>query len=53
MLTEKAERAASKQIEAWEKMEPILVNDMKKLLMLTVDCRIRIDKINYIETELG
>ncbi|CAM8880042.1 unnamed protein product [Rhodiola kirilowii] len=53
MLTEKAVKVASKETSAREKMEPILVNNMKKLLMLSVDCRVRMDKIDYIEAALG
>uniref|UniRef100_A0A7N0RJS8 PORR domain-containing protein n=1 Tax=Kalanchoe fedtschenkoi TaxID=63787 RepID=A0A7N0RJS8_KALFE len=52
-LTAKAEKVASKETEARKEMEPILVNNMKKLLMLSVDCRIRMDKIECIEAALG
>ncbi|CAK7323929.1 unnamed protein product [Dovyalis caffra] len=52
-LTEKAEKIAREEAEARELMEPILVKNLKKLLMLSVDCRVPLEKIEFIENELG
>lgn len=52
-LTEKAQRVAAEQDEAQMLMEPILVKNLRKLLMLTVDCRVPLEKIELIERELG
>lgn len=52
-LTEKAEKIAALEAEARDQMEPILVNNLRKLLMLTVDCRVPLEKIEFIESELG
>ncbi|XP_062115822.1 protein WHAT'S THIS FACTOR 1 homolog, chloroplastic [Humulus lupulus] len=51
-LTEKAERIASEEAKARELMEPILVKNLRKLLMLSVDCRVPLEKIKLIESEL-
>lgn len=52
-LTEKAERIASEEAEAKELMEPILVKNLRKLLMLSVDCRVPLESIEFIQSELG
>ncbi|KNA08211.1 hypothetical protein SOVF_164680 [Spinacia oleracea] len=52
-LTEKAQRVAADEDEAKILMEPILVKNLRKLLMLTVDCRVPLEKIELIENELG
>ncbi|KAK9937521.1 hypothetical protein M0R45_014303 [Rubus argutus] len=52
-LTEKAERIAGEEAEAKQLMEPILVKNLRKLLMLSVDCRVPIETIEFIESELG
>ncbi|PON77175.1 Plant organelle RNA recognition domain containing protein [Parasponia andersonii] len=52
-LTEKAERIAREEANAKELMEPILVRNIRKLLMLSVDCRVPLGKIKLIESELG
>ncbi|PON95664.1 Plant organelle RNA recognition domain containing protein [Trema orientale] len=52
-LTEKAERIAREEAKAKELMEPILVRNIRKLLMLSVDCRVPLGKIKLIESELG
>lgn len=52
-LTEKAEKIASEEAGARELMEPILVQNLRKLLMLSVDCRVPLEKIEFIEKELG
>ncbi|KAM6594803.1 hypothetical protein CsatA_002506 [Cannabis sativa] len=51
-LTEKAERIASEEAKARELMEPILVKNLRKLLMLSVDCRVPLEKVKLIESEL-
>ncbi|KAK9725561.1 hypothetical protein RND81_05G153700 [Saponaria officinalis] len=52
-LTEKARRIAAEEEEARMLMEPILVKNLRKLLMLTVDCRVPLENIEFIEGELG
>ncbi|PON77169.1 Plant organelle RNA recognition domain containing protein [Parasponia andersonii] len=52
-LTDKAERIAREVGKAKELMEPILVRNIRKLLMLSVDCRVPLGKIKLIESELG
>ncbi|PON95667.1 Plant organelle RNA recognition domain containing protein [Trema orientale] len=52
-LTEKAERIAHEEANAKELMEPVLVRNIRKLLMLSVDCRVPLGKIKLIESELG
>ncbi|KAK2659077.1 hypothetical protein Ddye_005610 [Dipteronia dyeriana] len=34
-------------------MEPILVKNLRKLLMMPVECRLPLEKIEFIESELG
>ncbi|OVA12675.1 Plant organelle RNA recognition domain [Macleaya cordata] len=34
-------------------MEPILVRNLRKLLMMSLDCRVPLEKIEFIESELG
>ncbi|KAK6133088.1 hypothetical protein DH2020_033127 [Rehmannia glutinosa] len=52
-LTEKAKKIAALESEARLKMEPILVRNLRKLLMLSVDCRLPLETIESIATELG
>lgn len=52
-LTEKAEKIANEEAEARNLMEPILVKNLRKLLMLSVDCRLPLETIESIESELG
>ncbi|KMT05906.1 hypothetical protein BVRB_7g165640 [Beta vulgaris subsp. vulgaris] len=52
-LTEKAQRVAAEEDEAKILMEPILVKNLRKLLMLTVDSRVPLEKVELIESELG
>lgn len=52
-LTGKAEKIAGEEAEAKELMEPILVKNLRKLLMMSVDCRLPLEKIEFIESELG
>ncbi|KDP26667.1 hypothetical protein JCGZ_17825 [Jatropha curcas] len=51
-LTEKAMKIADQEHEARESMEPILVKNLRKLLMMSVDCRVPLEKIEFIENEL-
>ncbi|CAK9174974.1 unnamed protein product [Ilex paraguariensis] len=53
MLTEKAEKIAAEEADAREQMEPILVKNLRKLLMMSVDCRVLLETIEFIESELG
>lgn len=52
-FTAKAEKIAREEAEARELMEPILVKNLRKLLMLSVDCRVPLEKIEFIQNELG
>lgn len=52
-LTEKAEKVAIEETEARRLMEPILVKNLQKLLMISVDCRVPLEKIELIGSELG
>ncbi|KAH8494635.1 hypothetical protein H0E87_021141 [Populus deltoides] len=51
-FTEKAEKIAREEAEAKELMEPILVKNLRKMLMLSVDCRVPLEKMESIENEL-
>ena len=44
-LTRKAEKIASEEGEARKLMEPILVKNLRKLLMLSIDCRVPLEKV--------
>ncbi|KAJ6301166.1 hypothetical protein OIU77_015471 [Salix suchowensis] len=52
-FTAKAEKIAREEAEARELMEPILVKNLRKLLMMSVDCRVPLEKIEFIQNELG
>ncbi|XP_071716962.1 protein WHAT'S THIS FACTOR 1 homolog, chloroplastic [Rutidosis leptorrhynchoides] len=53
MLTAKAEKIAAEEAVAKELMEPILVKNLRKLLMLSVDCRLPLETIDFVHPELG
>lgn len=52
-LTQKAEKVNAEEAEAKQQMESILVANLRKLLMLSVDCRLPLESIVFIESELG
>ncbi|KAG2243506.1 hypothetical protein Bca52824_094651 [Brassica carinata] len=52
MLTEKAQKIADEESEAIESMEPILVNNLRKLLMMSVDCRVPLEKVEFIQSAM-
>lgn len=52
-LTEKAKKIAALEPEARAAMEPILVRNLRKLLMMSVDCRLPLGTIDSIANELG
>ncbi|KAG8493587.1 hypothetical protein CXB51_011722 [Gossypium anomalum] len=52
-LTGKAEKVARGEGEARNLMEPILVKNLRKLLMLSIDCRVPLEKVEFIGNELG
>lgn len=52
-LTEKAQKISSEEAQAREAMEPILVRNLRKLLMMSLDCQIPMEKIELIESDLG
>ncbi|EOA33414.1 hypothetical protein CARUB_v10020499mg [Capsella rubella] len=53
MLTEKANKIASEEGEATESMEPVLVKNLRKLLMMSVDCRVPLEKVEFIQSAMG
>ncbi|KAL3503728.1 hypothetical protein ACH5RR_038177 [Cinchona calisaya] len=53
MLTEKAGKVAVLEAAARDQMEPILVKNLRKLLMLSVDCRVPLETVELIQDELG
>ncbi|GFS37060.1 ubiquitin carboxyl-terminal hydrolase family protein [Actinidia rufa] len=53
MLTKKAEKIAAEEVNAREQMQPILVKNVRKLLMLSVDCRLPLETIEFIESAMG
>ncbi|GAA0170194.1 hypothetical protein LIER_24506 [Lithospermum erythrorhizon] len=52
-LTRKAEQIAASESEAREDMGPLLVKNLRKLLMLSVDCMVPLETIELIRDELG
>ncbi|KAK2971993.1 hypothetical protein RJ640_005013 [Escallonia rubra] len=52
-LTARAEKIAAEEVNAREQMEPILVKKLKNLLMLSVDCRVPLETVEFISMELG
>ncbi|KAI3713838.1 hypothetical protein L1987_72424 [Smallanthus sonchifolius] len=52
-LTTIAKKIAAEEAIANELMEPILVKNLRKLLMLSVDCRLPLETIDFIQPELG
>ncbi|XP_042001306.1 protein WHAT'S THIS FACTOR 1 homolog, chloroplastic-like isoform X2 [Salvia splendens] len=52
-LTEKAKKIAFLESEARAEMDPILVRNLRKLLMLSVDCKLPLKNIDLISDELG
>lgn len=52
-LTERAQRVAQEEAQAQLLMEPILVTNLRKLLMLSVDCRVPLETIELVGPELG
>ncbi|KAL3637589.1 hypothetical protein CASFOL_018757 [Castilleja foliolosa] len=52
-LTEKAKSIAASETEARVQMEPVLVRNLRKLLMLSVDCRLPLGTVESIADELG
>lgn len=52
-FSEKAIRVLGEESFVWEEMEMGLVRNLRKLLMLCVDCRVEMGKIDMIRDELG
>ncbi|RZC67751.1 hypothetical protein C5167_011439 [Papaver somniferum] len=52
-LTDKAQRVVAEEDDARRQMEPILVRSLRKLLMMSKDCQIPLEKIELIHSELG
>ncbi|KAF5205267.1 Root primordium defective [Thalictrum thalictroides] len=52
-LTEKAAKIAAEEGDVRQVMEPIIVNKLRKLLMMSIDCRVPLEKIEFIRSELG
>ncbi|VVA95826.1 unnamed protein product [Arabis nemorensis] len=53
MLTEKAKEIAAEEGEAIESMEPILVKNLRKLLMMSIDCQVPLEKVEFIQSAMG
>ncbi|VFQ76882.1 unnamed protein product [Cuscuta campestris] len=53
MLSKKAREIAGEEGKVRLEMEPILVKNLRKLLMLSVDCRVPLESIDFIQDELG
>lgn len=53
MLTEKAKKIADEEVDVRKQMEPILVKKLRKLLMLSADCRLPMETIELIHKENG
>nr|GMD71981.1 protein WHAT'S THIS FACTOR 1 homolog [Ipomoea batatas] len=53
MLSRKAKEIAVEEGQLRVEMEPILIKNLRKLLMLSVDCRVPLGNIDLIENELG
>ncbi|XP_073220102.1 protein WHAT'S THIS FACTOR 1 homolog, chloroplastic [Cicer arietinum] len=52
-LTDKAQRVAHEEAQARVLMEPLLVTNLRKLLMLCVDCRLPLETVEFVGPELG
>ncbi|XP_059666664.1 protein WHAT'S THIS FACTOR 1 homolog, chloroplastic [Cornus florida] len=53
LLTEKAKKIAAEEVDARNQMEPILVKNLRKLLMMSVECRVPLETIELVQSELG
>ncbi|XP_019177520.1 PREDICTED: protein ROOT PRIMORDIUM DEFECTIVE 1-like [Ipomoea nil] len=53
MLSRKAKEIAVDEGEVRAEMEPILIKNLRKLLMLSVDCRVPLANFDLIQNELG
>nr|GLL41090.1 protein ROOT PRIMORDIUM DEFECTIVE 1-like [Ipomoea trifida] len=53
MLSRKAKEIAVEEGQVRVEMEPILIKNLRKLLMLSVDCRVPLGNIDLIKNELG
>lgn len=52
-LSEKAQKIVNEEAKVRDLMEPTLVKNLRKLLMMSVNCRIPVEKIEFMESELG
>ncbi|KAJ1404665.1 Plant organelle RNA recognition domain [Sesbania bispinosa] len=52
-LTDKAHRVAQEEAQARTLMEPLLVTNLRKLLMLSVNCRLPLETLEFVGPELG
>lgn len=52
-LTNKAQKIAAEEINARQLMEPILVKNLRKLLMLSIDCRLPLETVEFIRSTMG
>ncbi|XP_027172524.1 protein WHAT'S THIS FACTOR 1 homolog, chloroplastic [Coffea eugenioides] len=53
MLTHKAGKIAALEAAARDQMEPILVKNLRKLLMLSINCRVPMETVELVQDELG
>ncbi|KAL5061657.1 hypothetical protein RYX36_023394 [Vicia faba] len=52
-FTDKAHRVAQQEARARDFMEPLLVNNLRKMLMLCVDNRIPLETVEFVGPEMG
>lgn len=52
-LTDRTQKIVNEEAGVRELMEPLIVKNMRKLLMMSMDCRIPMEKIELIRSELG
>ncbi|CAH8382288.1 unnamed protein product [Eruca vesicaria subsp. sativa] len=53
MLPEKAQQIAAEEGKAIESMEPDLVNKLRKLLIMSADFRVPLEKVEFIQSVMG
>ncbi|XP_076934070.1 protein WHAT'S THIS FACTOR 1 homolog, chloroplastic-like [Bidens hawaiensis] len=53
MLTAKAKKIADEEVLANELMEPVLVRNLRKLLMLSVECRLPLETVDFVQPDFG
>eukprot|EP01018_Ginkgo_biloba_P037125 Gb_29242 [translate_table: standard] len=52
-LTDEAKLILKDEGKVWKQMEPVIVDNLRKLLMMTIERRVALEKIEQIKKELG